>query len=249
MAAVAADPLAGVPEKYQVKGADGKLDAAATLAKVDAARAALEGRMGAGGLPPETPEGYKPETVYEALKTAGGGEFKLPDEFLSSFNQFAHDAKLSQGQYDKALTGMLGMTKNMVSSGFEHAMATGREALTKVWGPDAANPKSPRMQSAHRAFMKYVPETLRNAETRDAIGNHPVVMQLLEAVGRDLKEDVAPNSGDGGATTGRLDQIFADPAYWNPRDPKHGELIKEAQKLFSKGETTAANRSRPSAKL
>jgi hypothetical protein len=217
-------------------GADGKLDPVQTLAKVDQARAQLETRMGEGGLPPEKPDGYKPDTVYAAIKEKTGKDFSLPPEFIGDFNKFAHDAKLSQAQYDKALQGMVGMTQNLVDQGFQHAMATGQAELEKAWGGDAKDPKSERMQNAFRAFQRFTPESLRTPDTMDAIGNHPVVMQILEAVGRELKSDRAPN--DQGATvTGanRLDAIYADPAYTNAKDPRHTALVQEAQQLFGKG--------------
>lgn len=240
-AAPVTDPFAAVPEKYRVMGADGKIDTVATFAKVDAARAQLEQRMGEAGLPPEKPEGYKPDAVYASLKEATGKDFTLPPEFLGDFNKFAHDAKLSQSQYDKALGGMIKMTEGMVAQGFERAMADGKAELAKVWGADAENPKSERMQNAVRAFNQFVPPALRNKDTMDAIGNHPVVMQVLEAVGRELKSDRAPNE-QGGQVAGvsRLDQIYADPAYSNARDPRHEGLVAEAKRLFDAGHVPTA---------
>lgn len=239
------DPLAGVPAKYQVKGADGKIDVGQTLAKVSAAHAALETRLGAGDAPPATPEGYKPDAVYAAIKTATGKDLTLPPETISEFNKFAHDAKLNQAQYDKSLTAWMAAIPRLAEEGFQHAMKTGTAELEKVWGADAKDPKSERMQNTYRAFSRFAPEKLRTPEVMDQIGNHPVVMQILEAVGRELKSDKAPND-QGGQVTGasRLDQIYADQAYWNAKDPRHAALVSEAQQLFAKGNKPTAMQGR-----
>jgi len=248
-AAVVADPLATIPEKLRVLGTDGKLDVSATLAKVNQVYGQLEKRMGEGGAPPEAADGYKTDAVVAKLKEANGGkDIELPGEFTKEFNAFALKAKLTQGQYDEALTGLMTMVPNLYEEGYQHAMKSGREQLAKVWGADGVKPDSPRMQNAVKAFNRFVPQALRNSETMDAIGNHPVVMQILEAIGAELKEDKSIG-GESAGVTSELDTLYSSPAYWNKADPTHDWTVQRVSELMKGGAKPKVTRARQAVKL
>jgi hypothetical protein len=168
---------------------------------------------------------YRPDAVYAAVKQSTGSDVTLPADFLADFDHFARDAELTQRQYDKALHGLLAMSQSIVDQGFQHAMKTGIAQLERVWGADARNPRSARMQAAWRAFSR-LPDSLRTQANADAIGNHPIVLQILEHFGRE---------GQSGSSEGRLDQIYADAAFMNERDPRHAGLVDEARALFEQG--------------
>lgn len=238
-AAAAADPNAWLPEKYRVFDGEGdakKLNVEASAKKVAEGYGALEKRMGEGGAPPEKPEMYKTDAVVAALKAKAGdkaGDVKLPESVVKEFNQWAHDAKLSQAQYDKALVSYMGGIQKMVDTAFDNAMANATAELTKVWGADAADPKSRPMQAAYKAFMAYAPKDLRNAEGMDKVGNNAIVMQLLAAVGAEMGEDKRLH-GDG--TGGEdVNALMKTEAYWNKKHPEHGSTVSRVNQFFAGG--------------
>lgn len=238
-AALKADPLGWVPEKYRVFEGDGaakKFNLEQSARKVAEAHVALEKRMGDTGLPPEKADGYKTDTVLAAMKAKAGdkaGDVKLPDGLVKEFNGWAHAAKLTQAQYDSALGSYLGGIQTMVDTAFDNAMATAKDELTKVWGAAASDPKSPQMQAAFRAFKTYAPAALRTQEVMDKIGNNPIVMQVLAAVGAELGEDTRPHGeGTGGEDIGAL---MKTPAYWNKKHPEHDSTVKKVNAFFAAG--------------
>lgn len=236
-AARAADPFNWLPEKFRVKGADGKtIEVEASAKKLAEGHSALEKRMGEGGAPPEKPEGYKTDAVLAALKAKAGekaGEVKLPEGVVKEFNAWAHKAKLTQGQYDSALESYLGGIQTMVDSAFDNAMANARTELTKVWGADASNPKSKPMQAAYRAFMAYAPKEMRNEAGMDKVGNNALVMQLLAQVGAEMGEDRRLHGEGGGGED--VNALMKTEAYWNKKHPEHLGTVRKVNEFFAGG--------------
>src|SRR3990167_2282129 len=83
-----------IPEKYQVKKADGTLDLEQSSRKLAESYSHLEKRLGSGDAPPKTADEYAPEV-------GGGGfnweEFKA-DEGTQSFLKGAHAKGLTNDQ-------------------------------------------------------------------------------------------------------------------------------------------------------
>lgn len=238
-AAAAADPNGWAQEKYRVFDGEGdakKLNVEATAKKIAEAHGQLEKRMGDTGLPPEKADGYKTDAVLAALKAKAGakaGEVKLPENLVKEFNGWAHGAKLTQAQYDKALESYLGGIQGMVDTAFDNAMAKGREELTKVWGADASDPKSVPMQAAVKAFNTYAPPALRTQEVMDKIGNNPVVMQILANIGKELGEDKRIHGEGGGGEN--VNALMNSPAYWNKKHPEHTATVQKVNAFFAAG--------------
>jgi hypothetical protein len=186
--------------------------------------------------PPQRPEGYRPHGVLAALKAKAGdkaGEVKLHEGLVKEFNGWAHEAKLNQAQYDKALVSYLGGIQSMVDTAFQNAMDTGRAELTKVWGAAAADPKSPPMQAAYRAFMTFAPKALRTDAVMDSIGNNPVVMQMLAAIGAEIGEDTRVHGES--ASGVNVHSMMRSEAYWNKRHPDHVETVNRVNAFFASG--------------
>jgi hypothetical protein len=239
-AAAAADANAWLPEKFRVFDGEGeakKLNVEASAKKLAAeGYSPLEKRMGEGGAPPDKPEGYKTDAVVAALKAKAGdkaGEVKLPESLVKEFNGWAHNAKLTQTQYDKALESYLGGIQQMVDTAFDNAMAKGREELTKVWGADASDPKSAPMQAAVKAFNTYAPATLRTQEVMDKIGNNPVVMQILANIGKEMGEDKRLHGEGAGGEN--VQAMMNSPAYWNKKHPDHTATVRKVNEFFAAG--------------
>jgi hypothetical protein len=235
-AAAAADPLAWLPEKYRVMGADGKaLDVEASAKKVAAAHGELEKRLGSVGAPPAKPEDYKTESALEALKKAApaGTEVKLAPELLKEFNGWAHGAKLTQAQYDSALVSYVQAIDKMVEQSFDNAMQRAQEDLVKVWGKEGLDPKGPQMQSAYRAFMTYAPAQMRTAQVMDQIGNNAVVLQILAAVGKEIGEDARIGGDAGGGED--INKLMNSEPYWSKKHPEHQATVRKVNEFFARG--------------
>lgn len=237
-AASAADPNAWLPEKFRVFDGDGdakKLNVEASAKKLAAeGYAPLEKRMGDAGAPPEKPEGYKNEAVLETLKKAAkGADVKLPDEFVKELNAWAHGAKLTQAQRDAAVVAYVQGAQKMADTAFDNAMATAQADLVKVWGADGMKPDSPQMQAAYRAYMAYAPATLRTPAEMDKVGNNPVVLQILAAVGAEMKEDTRLH-GEGGQGDDVQKLMNSEP-YWNKKHAEHQSTVKKVNEFFARG--------------
>lgn len=238
-AAAAADPIGWAQEKYRVFDGEGeakKLNVEATAKKIAEAHGQLEKRMGDTGLPPEKADGYKTDNVLAALKAKAGdkaADVKLPEGLVKEFNGWAHAAKLTQAQYDSALQSYLGGIQGMVDTAFDNAMKSATEELTKVWGADATNPKSVPMQAAYKAYMTYAPAEMRTPAAMDKIGNNPIVMQILAAVGKEMGEDRRIHGEGAGGEN--VNTLMNSPAYWNKKHPDHTATVTKVNQFFAAG--------------
>jgi hypothetical protein len=216
-------------------GADGKaLNLEESAKKVAAAHGELEKRLGQVGAPPAKPEEYKADAALETLKKANGGkDVKLADAFVKDFNQWAHGAQLSQAQYDKALVAASGMMTKMVEQAFDNAMAAGQAELVKVWGADGVKADSPQMKAAVRAFNTYAPQAMRNEAGMDAVGNNPLVLQILAAVGAEMGEDTRVH-GEGGAGED-IQKLMNSEPYWNKKHAEHASTVRKVNEFFARG--------------
>jgi hypothetical protein len=204
---------------------------------LNAGRMQLEPRH-AAFAPPATADGYKTDAVIASLKAKAGGEVTLNDAMVKEFNGWAHRAKLTQAQYDSALGEYLTGIQTMVDRAFETAMDKGRAELTKVWGAAASDPKSVPMQAAYRAYMTFAPPNARNLEVMDKIGSHPVVLQILAAVGMEMGED--KRTGGEGAGGENVQALMKTPAYWNKKHPDHVSTVAKVNQFFAAGGKTSA---------
>lgn len=232
-AAGSADPLAFIPDKFKVNGADGQLDAKATLAKALASYTELEKRVGAGAAPPASADEYKPDAVLAKLKEATGQDIKLDDAQSKAFRDTAHKLGLSQAQYEGIVGAYFENVQGMVDTAFDNAMAKGAEALSKAWGAKDGEPFKANMGSAVKAFMKYAPAEMRTQQVMDQIGNNPVVLQVLAAVGKELREDVRPNAGGVGADD--IAALQKSEAYWNTKHADHQRVVNKVNAYYQAG--------------
>ena len=229
----AGDPLAFIPEKYRVNGADGKLDLTASAQKVAAAHAELEKKLGATGAAPATADEYKADAVLAKLKETTGQDVKLDDAQAKGFRDLAHGLKLSQAQYEGVLGAYFANVQSMVDASFDNAMAKGAEALSKAWGAKDSEPFKANMTSAVKAFMAYAPAEMKTQQVMDQIGNNPVVLQLLAAVGKEIKEDTRPNGGSMGAED--ISALQNSEAYWSATHPDHQRVVNKVNAYYAAG--------------
>lgn len=231
-AAAPTGELAWLPEKYRVTAADGKLDLAASAQKLATGHADLEKHLGAK-LTPATADDYKADAVLAKVKEKTGADVKLDDAQAKAFRDAAHKAGLSQAQYEFVLGEYFNQVQAMMDGAFDNAMAKGQAELVKLWGAPEAETFKGNMASAVRAFNAYAPQAVRTAQNMDAIGNHPVVLQVLAAVGRELKED--RRGPDEGGASDDINRLMNSEPYWNKNHPEHAATVAKVNGFFERG--------------
>lgn len=222
-------------------GADGKVDINATLAKVLPSYTELEKRVGQTGAPPATADEYKPDAVLAKIKDATGQDIKLDDAQSKAFRDEAHKAGLSQAQYEFVLGQYFQNVAAMVDQSFDNAKAKAQADLAKSWGPADGDAFKGNMTQAVRAFMAYAPAEMRTAQVMDQIGNNPVVLQVLAAVGKEIKEDTRPNA-QGGSGADDIRALMKSEAYYNAKHPEHDRVVAKVTAYFKAGGKAATVR-------
>lgn len=219
-----------MPEKHRVLGTDGKIDVQATLLKVSEAYGHAEKRIGSGDVAPKTADEYKvtvPEELAESIKAdelAASADFK---GFLGKM----HAAGLTQAQLDvvtsELLTRSAALQEGMAAASQESCAAE----LAKTW-PSPAD-RQAKVGLAFRAFQAFAAEGDRDLV--DQIGNNPIVIRLLAAVGKELQEDVPIIDGSPEAKSwdDRLAELQAHPAYSDRAHPEHSKLMDRKAALFA----------------
>lgn len=220
---------AAIPEKFRVNGADGELDLAATVRKVDEHRASLEKRMGSGDIRPKTPDEYKlPDTdVFKGLQ--------LDEAGAKAFRQEAFDMGLTPKQYEAVMGKWATLAPELVNAGQAETVDTAVASLKDTWKDqyDANIKESFRVvnQVAEKAGIPF-------ADVEKAIGNNPVAIRLFAALGAEMREDATPaaaGGGTGGGAQTRSEYVAENwAAYSNPQDPKHKMVTDRANALAAR---------------
>ena len=223
-------PLAErIPEKYRVTKEDGSFDIEASTAKLVDSYANLEKRMGSGDAPPKAPEEYAPE-VPEGFNLDTIKEDPLYQDFLKG----AHAKGMTNKQVGWILeefTKRQGMAAEAESG--QLSVDQLRAELAPVWGDD---PKAfdAGIQSGLKAIKAYMPNITQ--EQLATIPNHPLIMQLLAAVGKEVGEDTRVSAGaiDAKDFDSQVAEIMAEIATLPERDPRRLQLLEKKAGLFAK---------------
>jgi len=222
-----AEPVAGapgspIPAKYQVKKADGTLDADASMAKWAEGHKHLEQRLGSGTAPPASPDDYKVEAPgldWEAFKSAPENKALL---------KAAH----AKGMTNDQLAWALGEYAQRMAA----AQPTPEKAfseLQQAW----KTPTEFHANARHAAkALAVFGDTLTDQE-RQAIDSSPVVLRLLAKVGAQLGEDSAPIVEGTPAAQSWDEQmaaIKAHPGFMDALHPEHKQLVAKQQALYDR---------------
>lgn len=218
-----------IPEKFRVAGADGELDLAASLRKVDEHRSALEKRMGTGDIRPKTPDDYKlPDTdVFKGLQ--------LDEAGAKAFRQEAYDMGLTPKQYEAVMGKWATLAPELVNAGKAETVDTAVASLKEVWKDNYdANIKasfSAAVKIGEAAGFTY-------EEVDKAIGNNPVAIRMFAALSKEMGEDATPaaaNGSTGGAAQTSHDYISNNwAAYSDPKNPQHKAVTDRANALIAR---------------
>lgn len=175
----AGDPYAWMPEKHRVYKEDKSLDIEASSRKLAENTANLEKRMGTGDIPPKTADEYAPKIEREGFDWE---TFKADPE-MQGFLKAAHAKGLTNDQLGFVLDEYIGR----VSSSPDNAV----NELKKDWKTEPVFKQN--MSLAYKAFTAFAPEADRSRI--DEVGNNPVVIRLLAAIGKEMQEDSPGNPG------------------------------------------------------
>lgn len=213
-----------VAEKYHVMKEDGTIDTDKTLEKVETARAALEKKLGTGDIRPKEFTEYKAPELPETLK-----DVKLDTE---RFAKKAHEMGLSQKQYEQVMGEYYDLLPQMVG---DQQKANANEVigeLKEVWGEQA----DVNFGSAKRAALAIADQIgLTYDQVNDALGNNPMAIRILAAVGKEMSEDKTPSSANGGIPAGfDISAALASPAYMDAKNPDHKKVSAQVAAYYAK---------------
>ena len=98
------------------------------------------------------------------------------------------------------------------------------------------------IKSAQSATRAFIDKSMNEEFKRMGLDKNPHFINLLSKVGEELKEDSAILNGETAANVGmtteeyniQVQEIMADPDYFNPQSPRQGILVKKANKIFEK---------------
>lgn len=221
--AVDADPWTKVPEKYVVKGADGAVDHAQTLAKLTDGYSAAVKRIGTGDLPPDTPDKYT-FTKPEALK-----DVALDDTLTADFKERAHKAGLTNAQFEFVMGEYFEMVPSVLGAAAAVTAEEARAELQKVWTAPADFQAN--LAAGQRA-VSALPENLQKQIVEGGLGTNPVMAQVLAAFGREMREDRPPGAGGAGqSTSSTVEQLMRHPAYRDAKHPEHQAISQRVVDL------------------
>lgn len=223
-----------MPEKFRVMGADGKLDVVATAKKTVSSNTELEKRMKDVGLPPESVDKYEVK-VDAAVKDVVAEVVK--SETGQKFMKDAHAAGFTNKQMNLVLSAF-GAELSTIAEG---AIAVKTEecdtALRKVWTSDKDfTGGKGRAFQATTVFAKALGIDL--SEIDAALGNSPVFIRLMDAVGREMGEDLPPidlAAGDAAANfADQTTKLRKELEALDVHDPKRKDLQTKLDALYQR---------------
>lgn len=213
---------AKVPEKFHVKGNDGKVDIEATLLKQSESYTHLEKTR--APVVPAKPQDYT-FTPPEEFK-----DLKMDDAMSANFRERAHAKGMSQELYEFVMGEYVSLVPEVLNSVVQASAAEARAELSKVWQEPAVF--EAQINNAARAIGNLPPDIQQEVHAR--FGRDPLFLRAAAAFGQEQREDRAPQNPDGGTGPSTAEALMKDPAYRNPRDPRHAEVSARVQAHFKR---------------
>lgn len=195
-----------LPEKYRVAKDGGEIDLEASAKKVAEGYAHLSQRLGAGDVPPKTPDEYAPKVEAEGFNW---DEFKADPE-MQSFLKGAHAKGVTNDQLSFILGEYARVAPGLVEGAGALTVEDCNAALSQVWQTPAEQTQN--LQHAYRAASTFAGKVGLSYDDIEAagLGNNPVFIRLMAAIGPELGEDTSPPAA--GLAVGMSDADFATQA-------------------------------------
>lgn len=188
---------------------------------------------------PEKMDGYKIDPV-EGLHES----VKITPETEGAFKSVAHKIGLTNAQANQLNQWFLkAVNQNAISEekAQQDAMKNAETALRQEWGNKFDSNKA----AVAKLMMKAGGQDLIDAMGgSDGLGNNPIVLKALGKIAGMLSEDqIEKMTTSSGSPHGsesvedaknKIKAVHDDKshAYWNDRDPKHDESVKEMKRLY-----------------
>jgi hypothetical protein len=214
-----------IPEKYQVKKADGSIDLDASVAKLAEGYGHLEKRLGAGDAPPKAPEDYAPQVEgfdLAALKD---------DPKYQGFLKGAHAKGLTNAQVSWVLSEYADRAGDGAEAAAGMSVDAFREAVTPHF--EALGGYEAGMKSALNAIRAVVPDA--TAAELASLPNNPLVARVLATLGKEIGEDrrVTPGALSVPDWEGEVAKLRSSEAYNKATHPEHDQALKRMNELFA----------------
>lgn len=221
-----------IPEKYQVKKADGTLDIEASGLKLAEAYGNLEKRIGTGDLPPKTADEYQIAVPDEVKDIWNPNE----DPLFKDFTKDAHAAGLTQKQMDMVMAKYFELAPNLIAGNASLSADQCVAELRNEWTTDEQyKAEVGKAFKAAQAYGDKDAETLINK-----YGNDPAIIRLLARVGGELSEDRSLNPGGSTQSSQTVEALMMSEAYTNPKHADHARVSAQVQEHFNRQATASA---------
>lgn len=212
-----------IPEKFLVKGEDGKEDWQQIAKKALPAYSALEKRLGAGEAPPESADKYKIENY-------------LPEGFER--NPEREKGVLTKlhplGLNNKQAQGVLGLFGELLGS----AVAEEKASMDAAMGALKTEWKESYDKNLGRANFALSnladPDTVAEITGDPKLMNNPALIKLLAKMGENLEDDTDANQIQGGEIE-EIDQLKRSAAYLDEKHPDHARTVAKVSAAYSRG--------------
>lgn len=226
------DPLAWLPEKYRVLGDDKALNLEASARKVAEAHRALEDRMRETGLPPKSPEEYKPEGLPETVNV----DELMKDEGTKAFLKRMHAKGLTNAQVSEVLAfGLAEWAPKLLADDAQKSTQETLATLKQSWTDDAAMQLNLQHSwKASAAIAQKVGVSMEEIDRR--YGNDPLFIRMMAAIGPEIGEDGNVNAGGGGASTEAqtILDLESSEAYRNSKHPQHEAVSAKVRAYYQR---------------
>lgn len=212
-----------LPEKFHVKGETGELDVDASSRKLADGYAAAVRRLGSGDARPESADAYTYTPPEEFAQVA------LDPQMEQDFRERAHEAGLSQGQYEFIMGEYFRQVPGLLQNiPMPLSADQARQELSAVWSDPAEMKRN--MDAAERAVAQ-LPELA--AKLREKYATDPLFWQFAAAYGREAREDRPPAPSGGRAAVGNVQAVMQSEAYRNPKHPDHAKVSEQVRQYFA----------------
>lgn len=218
-----------LPEKYHVKDDAGALKLEESAKKLAEGYTALAKRLGTGDTPPETEDGYKVDKLPDGVPT--WDEIKA-DPAMKGFIKGAHARGITNAQLEYVIGEHYKNASELVAGAKELDESACKEALGKVWAEPAALQQN--LGHAYRATAAAAAKAgFQMDEVYAALGNNPMFVRLMAALGPEFKEGSVPTVNGAGSGAQTVEQLMQSEAYWNDKHPDHKRVSEAVRAHYS----------------
>ncbi len=225
-----------IPEKFRVFGEDKALNLEASAAKLLDSYSYLEKKVGAGDLPPDSPDAY-------ALDDKAFGEGVdvrqvMSDEATKGFLKRMHAKGATNAQIQEIMEFGLKEWAPQLMAGNQllNADQVMQTLRTDVWKTEAEYTQN--MGAANRLFRSLPTELQKSVDQR--LGNDPVFLQVAALFGREIAEDKSPTeTHTSAAEQATVEKLMLSDAYRNPKNPDHERISAQVRAYFEKSSRVA----------